>query len=433
MFEETNQNMLKVGQNGDFNNYKQYLPREYGEIIEIDTNQIEIDTVTGRSFVSNLLNIAIKNDIPNLNQFIIDFLDEFGHENYKVTYIDTVINRVQIQLKNSNRKEFKSVLKQKMNKYDLLVWDEVLFESSRSFNDSQIENTKYDWFLNAINMNAAWDISVGKPNIVIAVLDNGFDIKHPELIGKEVKPYNVVKHNNNIRPNKHNHGTHVSATIVGKANNNLGLLGIAPFCSYMPIKVSDDNEIITNSYIIDGVLYAIKNKANIINISLGLQIDPNVSISNNEQMNFIDFYAKDEEAFWNELFKFADKKNVTCVIAAGNNRMLTGYDPFQRNNSTIKVGALDKNFNIASFSNYGKLTTIYAPGVSIYSAKPNSAFELLDGTSMAAPIVSGAIALLKSQNPTISNKEIINRLNISSLKINGLKILNVLNFLRIKS
>ena len=277
IFREHNQNIEQNGQNGDFSNYEQYLPREYGEIIEIDTNQIEIDTITGRSYLSNLLNIAIKNNQPNLNQFIIDFIDEFGHENYKVTYIDTVINRVQIKLINNNRLEFKSVLKQKMNKYDLLVWDEVLFESSRSFNDSQIENTQYDWFLKAINMKEAWDVTVGKPNIVVAILDNGFDKKHPELKGKEVKPYNVVKHNDDIKPNKYNHGTHVSATIVGKANNNLGLLGIAPYCSYMPIKVSDDNEFITNSYIIDGILYAIKNKANIINLSLGMLIDQNTT------------------------------------------------------------------------------------------------------------------------------------------------------------
>jgi subtilisin family serine protease len=427
-----NQNNEQIGQKGDFRNYEQYLPREYGEIIEIDTNQIEIDSITGRSYLSNLLNVALKNESPNLDKFIIDFIDEFGHENYKITYVDTVINRIQIQLKNNNRSEFKSILKHKMNNYDLLVWDEVLFESSRSFNDSKIENTQYDWFLKAINMNDAWEVSVGNPNIIIAVLDNGFDSQHPELKGKEIKPYNVVKHNNNIQPNKLNHGTHVSATIVGKANNNLGLVGIAPFCSYMPIKVSDDNEIITNSYIIDGILYAIKNKANIINLSLGMLIDKNAVIPTDEQLNYIDFFAKDEELFWDELFKYADKKNVTCVIAAGNNKILTGFDPFQRSQYTIKVGAVNEKFKKADFSNFGEYTTIYAPGVSIYSAKPNTSFELLDGTSMAAPIVSGAIALLKSKDINISNREIIKRLKLSAVKKNDIDIINVANFLNTK-
>ena len=136
--------------------------------------------------------------------------------------------------------------------------------------------------------------------------------------------------------------------------------------------------------------------------------------------------------FWDELFKYADKKNVTCVIAAGNNNILTGFDPFQRSRYTIKVGAVNEILMKANFSNFGDYTTIYAPGVSIYSAKPNSSFELLDGTSMAAPIVSGAIALLKSQNANISNLEIIKRLKSTAFKKNGVKIIDVSKFLKFK-
>ena len=127
--------------------------------------------------------------------------------------------------------------------------------------------------------------------------------------------------------------------------------------------------------------------------------------------------------FWNDLFEYANQNNVTCVLAAGNNNILTGFDPFQRSKNTIKVGAIDQNFNKAKFSNFGDKTTIYAPGVGIFGAKPNNSYEFLNGTSMAAPIVSGFIGLFKSQNKNLTNQEIINLLKANSVMINDLNIL----------
>ena len=107
------------------------------------------------------------------------------------------------------------------------------------------------------------------------------------------------------------------------------------------------------------------------------------------------------------------------VLAGGNEDLLIGLDPMQRSEDVVKVVALDKNLAKANFSNYcknwnNKNTFISAPGVAIYSAIPNNQFQSMDGTSMAAPIVTGAIALIKSVNPNLKNKEILKILRETS-------------------
>ena len=160
-----------------------------------------------------------------------------------------------------------------------------------------------------------------------------------------------------------------------------------------------------------------------------MQVQSAVAISLQDQMNYIQSSAKDEEEFWDDLFAYADEKNVTCVLAAGNSNMMTGFDPFQRSKNTIKVGAIDNHNNKANFSNFGPNTTIYAPGTNIYGAKPGNSYEVLQGTSMAAPIVSGFVGLLKSMNKNLTNSQVISIINRNSVRQNNLKILDVISTL----
>jgi subtilisin family serine protease len=327
-------------------------------------------------------------------------------------------------LPDNYRTTFKSEIKNKLRKYQILVWDETIFDYQ--FNDPILKSSDYNWYIKNTQIEKCWQETIGDTNIIIAIIDNGFDLNHPELNKKYRNPYNVISKNNEVNPNYKNHGTHVASTIVANANNNEGLIGICPNCSFMPIKIEDKNNIITQSYIIDGILYAIKNNANVINLSLGMQIPYGNKIPLDEQKRIINSNAKDEEEFWNDLFKYADDNNVTCVIAAGNNDVLTGIDPFQRSINTIKVGAINEQNLKTSFSNYGPLTTIYAPGNNIIGAKPGGGYEVMSGTSMAAPIISGYIGLLKSKNKNITNKQISNLL-ISNSKIkNNIPIFNAI-------
>jgi subtilisin family serine protease len=415
------------GGNDEGSNWNEaYLPVQPGQIIPIDTNKIITDSVGQRRIVSNLVNIAIKNTTNSIAEFAKNLKESYPSDDYKIVYIDSVVNRLQVQLPEEARVHFKTEVKAKLKQYKLLVWDEVLFDQVKTFNDPQLTDKNASWYLKAININKAWDQSTGDKNIVIAVIDNGFDLSHPELKGKAVKPYNVIDKSEDVSPGTINHGTHVSSTIVANGNNGQGLVGICPGCSFMPVKVQDKNGMMSNSYVIDAILYAIKNKANIINLSLGMQIQMGLNIPLPEQMAYINSGAKDEEEFWTDLFKYADEKNVTCVIAAGNSDMMTGFDPFQRATGTIKVGAIDKNLTKAAFSNFGDKTTLYAPGTGIYGAKPGNSYEVLDGTSMAAPIVSGFIGLIKSKIKNISNSEVMKILNANTINRNNIRTLDVI-------
>jgi subtilisin family serine protease len=410
--------------NNNYPNNLIYNLPENGKYPTIDTNKIIIDSLTNRKIISNIVNIALKKPNNNIYQLVNDIKNNYDDKSYKIVYIDTTINRLQIEIPENERVAFKKEIKNKLNNYQILIWDETIFNTL--FNDPIIQSPSYNWYIKKTNIENIWNLNQGNPNVIVAVIDNGFDLNHPELKNKYKSPYNVIQKNNNVQPNLINHGTHVASIIVANPNNNEGLVGICPNCSFMPIKIEDQNNLITQSYLIDGILYAIKNNANIINISLGMQIQMGNRIPIEDQKKIINSTAKDEEEFWNDLFKYANDNNITCVIAAGNNNILTGIDPFQRAQNTIKVGAIDDQFQKTNFSNYGPLTTIYAPGDKIIGAKQGGGYELLSGTSMAAPIISGYIGLLKSKRINITNNEIINILKNNAINKNHIPIFNAI-------
>jgi subtilisin family serine protease len=407
---------------------QEYLPKEIGKIIPIDKDKIIIDTTGNKQIISNIVNIALKEKKGSIAKLAHDFKKIYNSNSYKIVYIDSVVNRLQIELPSEERMSFKNEVKNKLPDYQLLVWDESIFTSFKKFSDPLIQKAEVNWYLQAINIEKIWDKTTGKPSIIVAVIDNGFDLNHPELIDQTTLPYNSITKNKDVKPNKQNHGTHVASTIASKGNNGQGIVGICPDCLIMPIKVEDDNGLMSNSYIIDAILYAVKNNADVINLSLGMYIPLNTNITIDKQKEIINTIAKDEEEFWNELFTFAEKNNTICVLAAGNSNLSTGLDPFQRSKNTILVGAFDINNNKTIFSNYGTLTTLYAPGTQILGAKPGNQYEFLEGTSMAAPIVSGVVALLKSKNKKITFDEVKKYLSSNTKQINNINQLYINSF-----
>ena len=116
---------------------------------------------------------------------------------------------------------------------------------------------------------------------------------------------------------------------------------------------------------------------------------------------------------------------MTLVIAAGNDNVMSGLDPMKRNEQTLIVSAVDKSIRKADFSNYGFYSnlpycysTISAPGVDIYNAVPGNSYDALQGTSMASPVVAGAVALLKSVNKDLTPAQIIEILQSTGVEIN---------------
>lgn len=385
------------------------------ELRPIDPDKIIDDKENNRKVISNIVNIAVKDTLAKTTEFISEFHKIYNQAEYEITYVDSTLNFIQVQVPDDQRIAFKNEIKQKMSPFDLLVWDESLFSSNETNS-----NAGSEWFIGASNLTEPIE-SVDASNITIAIIDNGFDINHPALVGRTYMPYNVIDKSENVQPRPENHGTHVASIAAGNKVAQANFQGICKTAKIMPVKIEDENGFMTSTYIIKGILYAIKNKADVINLSLGLQSLSKISL--NEQQNYMEFGAKDEESFWNEVFAYAEKNKTICVLAAGNSSMLTGVDPFQRSPKTVKVGAVDQNAQKADFSNYGNFTTLFAPGKDILGAKPGIQFEMMDGTSMAAPIVSGFIALLKAKNSTKTNSEILALLQSNTEKINNLEIL----------
>ncbi|MFN5231867.1 MAG: S8 family peptidase [Bacteroidota bacterium] len=219
--------------------------------------------------------------------------------------------------------------------------------------------------------------------------------------------------NNDVMGTDASHGTHVAGIIGAVRGNDKGIDGIANHVQIMPIRAVPDGDE-HDKDIANAIRYAVDNGALIINMSFGKSFSP-------------------EKKWVDEAVQYAESKGVLLVHAAGNDaKNIDADDNFPSrnfNNDTLKVfsnwitvGASGATANeiAAPFSNFGKReVNLFAPGVKIYSTIPGgNAYGEKDGTSMAAPVVSGIAALLLSYHPDISAKQLIEILEQSSKKIN---------------
>lgn len=316
---------------------------------------------------------------------------------------------MQIDIPSAERNELKESIPELFApEYTLFVFDESMFETRWTPSDPEFSNNNRSWYFNAVCAFSAWDISTGSEDITVAVVDNGFNLNHKEFKNKVVMPYNVWNHDKKITCQKVDHGSHVAATAIGLADNSVGLCGIAPKCKFMPVQVADENGMMTTTSVLDGIIYSIYQGAKVVNVSIGTSLTGFNQIPENVQRNMIYNNFKEEERLWTEISRIANAHNTTIVVAAGNDNVLAGIEALQRPETFIVVSALDKqnrHYRKTNFSNYGEYSTISAPGIDIYSAY-GKGFKSLDGTSMSAPIVTGAVALMKSLNKNLTNQQI---------------------------
>jgi len=190
----------------------------------------------------------------------------------------------------------------------------------------------------------------------------------------------------------------------------------------MPVQVANEREQMTTTSVLDGILYALYQGADVINVSLGNMFTGLSQYDEAVQKDMINNHFKEEERLWRHVMRIAASHNSTIVIAAGNDNVLAGIDAMQRPELFITVSAVDKNnqaYNKANFSNYGQFSDISAPGVGIYSSVGSDSYQTMDGTSMAAPIITGAVALMKSLNSNLTNKQILCILQGTGLETQG--------------
>jgi subtilisin family serine protease len=253
------------------------------------------------------------------------------------------------------------------------------------------------WGLAKINAPAAWDVTTGSSNVVIAVIDSGLDTNHPDLTGQlwtnpgeivgngldddnngyidDIHGWNMIGNNTDLSDNT-GHGTEVAGVIGAVANNAEGVAGVCWNCRLMVLKVTQSGGIANYSDIIEAIQYATLKGADVINLSLGGSSD-SISLK----------LAVAEAA-----------ATAVVVGGAGNNDSETPFYPAAYE-SVLAVAGTDASDTKVGSSNYGSWIDVTAPGEMITTTFDGGSYGLTSGTSMAAPFASGLVGLLRSAHP----------------------------------
>lgn len=231
------------------------------------------------------------------------------------------------------------------------------------------------WGLNHLQAEDLWQRSTGA-GITVAVLDTGVKSSHPDLRGKVARGYNAITGKPGARRDNNGHGTFLAGIIAGRING-AGIAGLAPNARILPVKVLDSDGVGDSDDIARGIIWAVDNGADVINMSFGSDA------SNRVEAEAIDY---------------ARGAGVTLIAAGGNEgaRLVmypAGYP------GVLGVGAVDINNKRASFSNQGSHIDVVAPGQGILSSFTRRPYSWMSGTSMATAYVSAVAALAMSYSP----------------------------------
>jgi subtilisin family serine protease len=253
--------------------------------------------------------------------------------------------------------------------------------------------------------------------ITIAVMDTGIDMVHPALKDSIVAGYDFIN-NDAVAQDDNGHGTHVSGIIAANSVNG-SVYGIAPGVKIMPLKVLDKNGAGDTEKLINALKFAITNRADIVNMSLGIG-------GNSRALH--------------EVIKQAYDQKIVLVAAAGNESnhwlpneagqldiptavpgryvSLTNYPAAYE--EVVSVGAIaqlpDLSFAVADFSNVGKVDVV-APGVNIYSTALGGGYVYKSGTSQATPMAAGLAVLLKASNKAFDTEDVRSILGTSAKSV----------------
>ena len=246
----------------------------------------------------------------------------------------------------------------------------------------------------------AWRTRTGE-GVVIAIVDTGIDLDHPEFEGRLVPGYDWV--DDDDTPNDENgHGTHVAGSAAAIGNNGIGVVGMAPEAMIRPLKVLGADGSGSGEDVAAAIVWAAENGADVINLSLGGSSNLLGRLFNKVDSS-------------NDAIAFAESEGAVVIAAAGNDdTFLTAYNP---DTPVLVVNATNEVGETARFSNFGDPRAVSAAGARIVSTAPTypttiwpegtDGFGVLDGTSMASPHVAGVAALMVGDTSPQKIREII--------------------------
>jgi len=249
------------------------------------------------------------------------------------------------------------------------------------------------WGLTKIGAPQAWDVTTGGSDLIIAIVDSGIDLDHPDLSGKIILGYDYV--NEDWDPDDDfGHGTHVAGIAAAWTNNGKGVAGVSWGARLMALKALDADGSGGYADVASAVIYAADHGAQVINLSLGGDYD-------SQALHDAVIYAHD----------------AGCVVVAATVNSGGAVLYPAKYAEALAVAATDSNDMWAGFSNYGPEVDVAAPGVSIYSTYLGGGYTYKSGTSMAAPHVAGLAALVWSAYPSYTNDQVEGRIEMAAVDL----------------
>ncbi len=258
-----------------------------------------------------------------------------------------------------------------------------------------------------IKATAGWEESTGSDGVVIAILDTGCDLLHPDLKNKFLSNGRDLINDDLDASDDNGHGTVVAGIAGAETNNSVGISGVGWDCRLLPVKVLDKDGAGTVDIVSEGIMWAadqVSNGVKVINISWGVDA-PSSTLRDAVQ------YAYD--------------KGVVVVAAAGNTGGQVQF-PAAYDNYVLAVAATDYSDNRYVLSNTGSEIDVAAPGVEVMSTVPRGYYGagsidygFWTGTSVAAPHVAGLAALIASLKPFLTVDDIMNVIRLSADDVNS--------------
>ncbi|MEU4819232.1 type VII secretion-associated serine protease mycosin [Micromonospora aurantiaca] len=247
------------------------------------------------------------------------------------------------------------------------------------------------WQLEELRAKTAWRTSTGR-GVVVAVIDSGVDGTHPDLAGQVLPGLDLVTPDGSDGPDPVGHGTTVAGLIAGRADDDRGVLGLAPDAKILPVRVLDAENRYDDALIIaKAVRWAVDNGAQVVNLSLGGSSD-NPALA--------------------AALDYAFARDVVVVACTGNLATSTTTEVWYpaREPGVLAVAGLERTSeNLWSGSITGHETVLSAPATGLYGARPEGYWRV-QGTSFAAPLVAATAALVRARYPKMSAGDVVNRL-----------------------